>query len=62
MKDDTEPLEPLGFSPRETSKVLRMGINQTYQAIRRGEIKSVRIGKKIIVPRAWLKQQFGGAQ
>ncbi|MEA5155576.1 helix-turn-helix domain-containing protein [Raineyella sp.] len=34
----------------ETSRVLGLGKNQTYEAIRRGDIPSVRIGRRILVP------------
>jgi excisionase family DNA binding protein len=46
---------------RETAKALGLGINQTYAAIRAGDIPSLRIGKRIIVPRAALNKKLEGA-
>jgi excisionase family DNA binding protein len=45
---------------KETAKVLGLGLNQTYEAIRRGLIPSMRIGKRIIVPRAALHKKLAG--
>jgi excisionase family DNA binding protein len=45
---------------KETAKVLGLGLNQTYEAIRCGLIPSMRIGKRIIVPRAALHKKLAG--
>ena len=39
----------------EVSKVLRLGRSSTYEAARRGEIPTVRIGRRILVPRNALR-------
>ena len=54
--------EPLTHTVRETSKLMRMGINQTYEAIHRGEIPSVRIGGRIHVPCAALNRMLAEAK
>jgi excisionase family DNA binding protein len=43
----------------ETASVLGMGMNQTYDAIKRGDIPSIRIGRSIRVPTASLKAMLG---
>jgi excisionase family DNA binding protein len=45
---------------KETAKLLRIGINQCYRAIERGEIRGIRIGGSIRVPDSELDRlQFG---
>lgn len=56
---DTEP--PLVLTVAEAKPLLRgMGINQIYEGIRRGEIPSIRIGRKILIPRAKLLELLNG--
>ena len=38
------------ISPRQTAHLLSMGKNACYAAIQRGEIPSLRIGAKIVIP------------
>jgi excisionase family DNA binding protein len=40
----------------EAAKVLGVGRNQAYEAARRGEIPTIRIGKRLLVPLAALEQ------
>ena len=40
-------------------KVLPISRNGLYEAIRRGDIKTVKLGKKILVPTGPLRRQFG---
>lgn len=44
----------------ETAKELRLSRNGTYEAIRRGEIPSIRIGRRIVVPRVALQKKLLG--
>ena len=41
--------EPLTQSVRQTAKELGIGVNQAYEAVRRGEIPHIRIGDRILV-------------
>jgi excisionase family DNA binding protein len=43
---------------RETAEALGIGINQAYEAIREGQIPSLRIGKRIIVPRVAFEKKL----
>ena len=52
--------QPMVLTVKETAKVLGLGLNQTYEAIRGGLIPSMRIGKRIIVPRAALHKKLAG--
>jgi len=46
-----DPTDPRPLTVREASQLSALGINQTYEAIRRGEIPSIKIGRRILVPR-----------
>ena len=43
----------------EVARLLRTGKNQTYAAIEAGEIKAIRIGRSIRIPRAELARLLG---
>jgi excisionase family DNA binding protein len=45
----------------EAEKELGIGRNQTYAAARRGEIPTIRIGKRILVLREPLKRMLEGS-
>jgi excisionase family DNA binding protein len=45
----------------ETAKVLGIGRNKAYEAARTGEIPTIRIGKRILVPSAALEQMLQGS-
>ena len=54
--------ESLTQSVRQAAKEADIGVNQAYEAIRRGEIPHIRIGKRILVLRKpWLKILEGAA-
>ena len=42
---------PLALTVPEASEVLRVGRTVAYELVRCGRLRSIRIGKKIIVPR-----------
>jgi len=43
----------------ETADFLRLGINQTYAAAKAGEIPTIRIGSRILVPTSRLLEMLG---
>ena len=45
----------------EASKALGVSCNKAYEAARRGEIPTIKIGKRILVPRAALERMLQGA-
>jgi excisionase family DNA binding protein len=49
------PTEKLTLSVSEVSKLLGMSRNAVYEAIRQGQIPSIRLGKRILVPRLRLE-------
>src|SRR3569623_583805 len=44
------PGKRLAVTPREAFELLSIGRDTGYEAIRRGEIRSVKIGRRILVP------------
>ena len=53
-------MNKLALSVEEAAKVIGLGRNAAYEAIRRKEIPSLRIGGRILVPRLKLEEMFGG--
>jgi len=53
-----EENEKLVFTVNETRRKLRISRGLTYEAIRRGEIPSIRIGGRILVPRKALEDMI----
>lgn len=47
---------PTVLTVHEVAKILRIGRISAYQAIERGEVPSIRIGRRILVPRMALEQ------
>ncbi len=45
----------------EAAKVLRISRNSAYEAVKRGEIPSLRLGRLIRVPRAAILKMIGEA-
>lgn len=43
--------EPLTLSVAEAAPMVPMGVNQFREAVKRGDIPSVRLGRKIRIPR-----------
>jgi hypothetical protein len=46
----------------ETGTVLGLRRNSTYAAAKSGDIKTLRFGRLLKVPTAWLRQQLGEPQ
>lgn len=40
----------------EAGRVLRIGRGSAYEAVKRGDIRAVRIGRRLIVPRAEIER------
>jgi excisionase family DNA binding protein len=53
------PGAPLTLTVEETAEALGIGRTSAYEAIRRGEIPSLRFGRRVVVPRAALLRLLG---
>ncbi len=56
MKDTSGRLT---MSVDEAAAILGIGRNAAYEAVRRGEIPSLRIGGRILVPKAAFQKMLG---
>jgi excisionase family DNA binding protein len=52
--------QALTQSVRQTAKQLGIGVNQAYDAVRRGEIPNIKIGKRILVLKDPLRRMLQG--
>lgn len=59
MKTDWNDLPP-ALTVAEAGQLLRLGRYATYEGIRTGQIPSVRIGRRLIVPRDRLRKMLEG--
>lgn len=55
LDDDLPPI----LTVEQTAKVLGISRGLAFTAVRTGEIPSIRIGRRILVPRDRLRQMFG---
>jgi len=53
-----EPIERVAYSPNEAARALGLSLNHVYDLIRSGTIPSVRLGKRILIPRAELERML----
>ena len=53
-----EAMKPLTYTVDEAAKLLRIGRNHAYDAAKAGELPTIKIGKRILVPRAALERML----
>jgi excisionase family DNA binding protein len=46
-----EPLDRRTFTVREAAQVLGIGRDATYAAVQAGTIPSIRVGRRVVIPR-----------
>jgi hypothetical protein len=56
---DLTKLDKLALSPKEAMTMASLGRSSFYDAVKRGDIPSVRIGKKILIPVTPFLKMFG---
>lgn len=54
--------DPLVLTPLETAKLLRIGRGTVYEQLRMGAIPSLRMGRRILVPKAALMKMLEGGK
>ena len=57
-QDKAAPNETLVLTVGETAKLLRLSKTTVYDQIRQGTIPNIRMGKRILVPRAALMRKL----
>jgi excisionase family DNA binding protein len=58
--DATTAPKPLTLTVDETAALLGISRGLAYEGVRRGEIPSVKVGKRIVVPRTRLEAWLAG--
>ncbi len=53
--------DPRTLTVDEAARELRISRNAAYEAVRRGEIPSIRFGKRIVIPRAAFERLLDSA-
>ncbi len=52
--------ERLTYKIEEAGRLLGVGRNQAYEAAKRGDFPTIRIGKRLLVPKAALDRMLNG--
>ncbi|HZA21129.1 MAG TPA: helix-turn-helix domain-containing protein [Dehalococcoidia bacterium] len=60
MPTEVETKERPVFTPMEVARLLGLSKNTTYEALARGEIPSIRVGRRILVSKAALERLLAG--
>lgn len=55
-----QPTERLTYKIEEAGRLLGIGRNQAYEAARRGDFPTIKIGKRLLVPKAALDRMLRG--
>jgi excisionase family DNA binding protein len=53
-----ETKEQLTYTVEEAARLLRIGRNQAYEAAKSGQLPTIKIGKRILVPCAALEKML----
>ena len=53
--EQSQPTERLTYTVEEAARLIGISRNSAYEAARRGEIPTIRIGRRILVPRSRLE-------
>lgn len=56
-----EPTERLTYSIEETAKLLGISKNSCYLAVKTGQVPSLKIGSRILIPKAALEKMLAAA-
>jgi excisionase family DNA binding protein len=55
-------MQPLAFSVPEAARALGISKTLAYEAAYRGEIPTIRVGSRVLVPRAALERMLAGVE
>lgn len=55
-----ERTERRTYTVEEAGRILGIGRNQAYEAARRGDLATIKIGKRLLVPKAFLDRLLNG--
>ena len=55
-----QPISRRTYTIEEAAQLLGIGRNHAYEAAKRGDIPSIKIGKRIVVPKAAIDRMLEG--
>jgi excisionase family DNA binding protein len=55
---DNNDIEPLTVTVEQAAKLLRIGRSTAYELVHTGDIPSLRLGRRIVVPRSALAESL----
>ncbi len=58
-RDERDWRDRVTLSVPEAAAILGVGKNSGYEAAKRGDIATIRIGARLLVPVAWLRRKVG---
>jgi excisionase family DNA binding protein len=58
IEPEQADLERLTYQVEEVAKILGIGRNQAYEAVRSGQIPAIRIGKRLLIPKAAIRRML----
>ena len=59
MRQKAPPVQKLTVSVDEAARLLGIGRNKAYELVRTGELRHVRAGRRVIIPRRALDEFLG---
>jgi excisionase family DNA binding protein len=62
MTTETSRNERLTYTVEEAAELLGISRNSAYEAVRKGEIPTIRLGRRILIPRSRLEALLGGGR
>jgi excisionase family DNA binding protein len=57
--NDSDDIQPLTLTVEQAAKLLGIGRSTAYELIHTGDIPSLRLGRRIVVPMARLAERLG---
>ena len=61
MTTETSRSERLTYTVEEAAELLGISRNSAYEAVRKGEIPTIRLGRRILIPRSRLEAMLDQA-
>jgi excisionase family DNA binding protein len=58
---DTDDIQPLTVTVEQAAKLLGIGRSTAYELVHTGDIPSLRLGRRILVPCSYIAQAVGAA-
>jgi excisionase family DNA binding protein len=60
LRKDERPIVRQTYSVEEVAKLLGIGRNSAYEAARRGDFPTIKVGGRIVVPKSALDRMLNG--